>query len=189
MAAHSLKFLAVYIAASFCLFTESYGTLLANRNCDELWAGIYNLTYPFLSFPFAIYNFATIDGNGLLQYGVVSPAGNSDQLNNSSETVRITLLHREHPCAPAASAAVGNSSPSALSKYHARARRLTGHLSSVPADEVNISGPIIANGVPWDFFSYVTQIQLGTPAKTHSVLVDTGSSLPWVTCKPCRYGF
>ncbi|CAL4948477.1 unnamed protein product [Urochloa decumbens] len=104
-----------------------------------------------------------------------------------SDMVHLTILHREHPCLSTSTQPV-DPSPSALSRYHAHVRRLTGSISSCPADQVNNSGPIIANGVPWDYFSYVTQIQLGTPGRTHSVLIDTGSSFPWIMCKSCKEG-
>ncbi|XP_047056999.1 aspartyl protease family protein At5g10770-like [Lolium rigidum] len=117
-------------------------------------------------------------------------SGKLGQRTTSTGTVRLTLLHREHPCSPVSMRPVDRSSLSisALPKYHANVRRLAGRLSSCPTDQVNTSGPILANGIPWDYYSYVTQIQLGTPAKTHNVLVDTGSSLSWVGCEPCSSG-
>ncbi|XP_044972211.1 aspartyl protease family protein At5g10770-like [Hordeum vulgare subsp. vulgare] len=117
--------------------------------------------------------------------GNVWRTGNLDQPNSpSTSTIRLTILHREHPCAPASKRPVRRS-PSALQEYHTRVRRLANRLSSCPADEATASGLIFANGVPWDYYSYVTQVQLGTPAKTHNVLVDTASSLSWVGCEPC----
>ncbi|KAL6615682.1 hypothetical protein ACP70R_037952 [Stipagrostis hirtigluma subsp. patula] len=179
MAGDSLKFHVLYTIL-FCLSTMSYGTP-ADTNCDAIWEVI-AVVQPKI--------FVIDDADGLL-HAVLSPPDNLDQqLNdNSGATFRLTVLHREHPCSPASPRPVDHSSPSSLSRYHARARRLAGRLSSCPADGANVSGgAIVANGVPWDCYSYVTRIQLGTPARTHSVLVDTGSSLSWITCKPCKKG-
>uniref|UniRef100_A0A0D9V3H5 Peptidase A1 domain-containing protein n=1 Tax=Leersia perrieri TaxID=77586 RepID=A0A0D9V3H5_9ORYZ len=108
------------------------------------------------------------------------------QFYDSSATLRFTLLHREHPCLPTSTVPADHFSSSTLSRHRTRVRRLaTGCFSSCPVDEGNMSGSIFANGVPWDQYSYVTQIQLGTPATTYNVLVDTGSSLSWIRCKPC----
>ncbi|KAF0920942.1 hypothetical protein E2562_037790 [Oryza meyeriana var. granulata] len=108
------------------------------------------------------------------------------QLNDSSATVRFTVLHREHPCFLASTVPADHFSPSTLSTRHTRVRRLSaGCFSSCPEDGGHMGGSIFANGVPWDQYSYVTQIQLGTPATTYNMLVDTGSSLSWIRCKQC----
>ena len=40
-------------------------------------------------------------------------------------------------------------------------------------------------GLSVDTLEYVVTVSLGTPAVTQTVLMDTGSDLSWVQCRPC----
>ncbi|CAM6110099.1 unnamed protein product [Calypogeia fissa] len=74
-----------------------------------------------------------------------------------------------------------------VDRSNSRAKYLARFLNPAGANDVaptDFQSPVsVGNG------EYVMALNLGTPAKTYSVIVDTGSDLTWVQCSPCSTCF
>lgn len=76
---------------------------------------------------------------------------------------------------------------------HSRLANYKGDVSSsgTTASSDKVGGPKLVStplksGLSIGSGNYYTKIGLGTPAKYFSMLVDTGSSLSWLQCQPCK---
>lgn len=104
-------------------------------------------------------------------------------LQNSSG-IRLPLHHPRSPCVEKliSSQAAQHDLPFSDILHHDTRRvnsllhRLSGSTPSVPLS------PGSALGVG----NYIVQISFGTPPKRYAVVIDTGSSLSWIQCLPCR---
>lgn len=116
----------------------------------------------------------------------------------------LPLHHIHGPCSPLAH--LPRATPSeVLAKDDSRVQNILSRLSTTTARTAttasSLSSRLTADGdlqdskaatVPLSPGSslgvgnYVARIGLGTPAKTYTVIVDTGSSLTWLQCQPCR---
>ncbi|KAK1292997.1 Protein ASPARTIC PROTEASE IN GUARD CELL 1 [Acorus calamus] len=143
-----------------------------------------------------------------LLLGAVSPSGGAvdkscdaplpgEHLNSSG--LHLTLHHAHGPCSPFSS-----TSPLPFSEIlrhdELRVQSLNSRLTNPKTAKPNKT-PLLDSG-PWSTSSinvplnpgqsigvgnYVTRIGLGTPSKSYAVVVDTGSSLSWVQCQPCKF--
>uniref|UniRef100_A0A0E0LAV6 Peptidase A1 domain-containing protein n=1 Tax=Oryza punctata TaxID=4537 RepID=A0A0E0LAV6_ORYPU len=121
----------------------------------------------------------------------VVPATSSDP-NRAS----VPLVHRHGPCAP--SAASGKPSlAERLRRDRARAnyivtkaagRTAATTLSDTAAGDGGGTSIPAFLGDSVDSLEYVVTLGIGTPAVQQTVLIDTGSDLSWVQCKPCDAG-
>ncbi|CAL9753687.1 unnamed protein product [Musa acuminata subsp. burmannicoides] len=109
---------------------------------------------------------------------------------NDSSGLHLTLHHPRSRCSPAPFPNLTFST--ILSHDEARVRSLTARLTktvSLPVAPLlrpaAVSIPL-SPGASTGVGNYVTQIGLGTPAKSYVMVVDTGSSLSWLQCSPCR---
>ncbi|XP_051125918.1 aspartyl protease family protein At5g10770-like [Andrographis paniculata] len=68
--------------------------------------------------------------------------------------------------------------------------RLNGTVTSLAGSSGLINGKSVKvplnPGQSIGIANYYTKIGLGTPPTYHLVVVDTGSSFPWIQCEPCR---
>ncbi|XP_042414219.1 aspartyl protease family protein At5g10770-like [Zingiber officinale] len=107
-------------------------------------------------------------------------------LNRSG--VHVTLHHPRSPCSPAAPSpdldfsAILNHDAARVLSLDARLDKSARSSLARPSAVAAPLSPGSAVGVG----NYVARIGLGTPSRSFSVLVDTGSSLSWIQCSPCR---
>lgn len=106
-------------------------------------------------------------------------------------TVSLPLVSRHGPCAPSLSTSDTPSFADTLRTSRARVNHITtggvpGHLRSHGGDE-KLSIPTHL-GSYLNSLEYVVKVGFGTPAVAQVVVIDTGSDLSWVQCKPCNAG-
>ncbi|KAL0922701.1 hypothetical protein M5K25_006710 [Dendrobium thyrsiflorum] len=101
------------------------------------------------------------------------------QLQHNSSGIRLPLHHPQSPCSPAPlstdlpfSDILHYDSSRANSLLH----RVTTSAASVP----------LFKGTALGVGNYVARINIGTPPKPYTVVTDTGSSLSWLQCLPCK---
>ncbi|KAG0488674.1 hypothetical protein HPP92_007485 [Vanilla planifolia] len=113
-----------------------------------------------------------------------------DQKKNISNLLRssgihLPLHHPQSPCSPAplpGDLLFSEILRDDVRRVAALSLRIAPSTTAAAANAVTVPlSPGTAVGVG----NYITQIGLGTPSKTFVVVVDTGSSLPWVQCLPC----
>ncbi|RZS06721.1 hypothetical protein BHM03_00037433 [Ensete ventricosum] len=117
-----------------------------------------------------------------------------DELHHhlNSSGIDFTLHHPRSPCSPAPFPSLSFSA--ILSHDDARVRYLAARLRNTtlaPSRSSLILQPDAASiplssGTSVGVGNYVTRVGLGTPVKTYVMVVDTGSSLSWLQCSPCR---
>ncbi|XP_010928184.3 aspartyl protease family protein At5g10770 [Elaeis guineensis] len=109
-------------------------------------------------------------------------------LNGSG--LHLVLHHPRSPCAPATLHHLPFST--VLSHDDSRAQFLaarltkTSHRPRSPLLNPNAASVPLSSGMPIGAGNYITRVGLGTPSTSYVMLVDTGSSLTWVQCSPCR---
>lgn len=109
-----------------------------------------------------------------------------------SNVTWLPLHHRHGPCSPS------SSSHSAGSRRRSRRRTSTTLASSLRRDQLRVDDILrravevvddvtvpTALGTSVKTLEYVVTVGLGTPAVHQTVLIDTGSDLSWVQCRPC----
>ncbi|KAK1664169.1 hypothetical protein QYE76_052328 [Lolium multiflorum] len=95
----------------------------------------------------------------------------------------VPLVHRHGPCAPSQST-IKTSFAQALRRSRARADYIMSRATTQEEDgKVSIPAHL---GDSVGSLEYVVKLGLGTPAVEQVVLMDTGSDLSWVQCKPCN---
>ncbi|KAI0511929.1 hypothetical protein KFK09_012563 [Dendrobium nobile] len=99
----------------------------------------------------------------------------------NSSGVHLPLHHRQSPCSPSAS--LHSDLPFSFLLHH-DARRVS-YLSHRLTAGRPVSLPL-SQGSSLGVGNYVARILIGTPAKPFTVIVDTGSSLSWLQCLPCK---
>ncbi|XP_064954945.1 aspartyl protease family protein At5g10770-like [Musa acuminata AAA Group] len=116
-----------------------------------------------------------------------------DELHHlNSSGIHFTLHHPRSPCSPAPFPSLSFSA--ILSHDDARVRSLAARLRNTtlaPSRSSLILHPDAASiplssGTSVGVGNYVTRVGLGTPVKSYVMVVDTGSSLSWLQCSPCR---
>ncbi|KAH0436146.1 hypothetical protein IEQ34_026466 [Dendrobium chrysotoxum] len=101
------------------------------------------------------------------------------QLQHNSSGFRLPLHHPQSPCSPAPRS---SDLPFSDILHHDSSRvnsllhRVTTSAASVPL----FKGTALGDG------NYVARINIGTPPKPYTVDIDTGSSLSWLQCLPCK---
>ncbi|XP_062200164.1 aspartyl protease family protein At5g10770-like [Phragmites australis] len=99
----------------------------------------------------------------------------------SSNTTWLPLHHRRGPCSPSYSTGSRTSTTTnILRRDQLRADDIRRKLSK--KGDVTVS---TALGTLENTLEYVVTVELGTPAVSQTLLVDTGSDLSWVQCRPC----
>ncbi|CAN6214160.1 unnamed protein product [Urochloa humidicola] len=100
----------------------------------------------------------------------------------------VPLAHRHGPCAPASASSGKPSLAERLRRDRARRHHIiskaTGRTVTLSDDAGRVSVPT-SLGSAVDSLEYVVTLGFGTPAVEQTVLIDTGSDLSWVQCKPC----
>ncbi|XP_008805509.1 aspartyl protease family protein At5g10770-like [Phoenix dactylifera] len=129
-----------------------------------------------------------------------SPLGDVPQNSCSTESkedhsfdssgLHLTLHHPRSPCSPATLHHLSFST--VLSHDDSRAQFLAARLNktahrpkSALLDPDAATIPL-SSGMSIGVGNYITRIGLGTPSTSHVMVVDTGSSLTWLQCSPCR---
>lgn len=108
----------------------------------------------------------------------------------NGSAVYVPLLHRHGPCAPSLSTDTPPSMSEMFRRSHAR---LSYIVSGVPmdtetyGDAKKVSVPAHL-GTSVKSLEYVATVSFGTPAVPQVVVIDTGSDLTWLQCKPCSSG-
>ncbi|PKU84988.1 Protein ASPARTIC PROTEASE IN GUARD CELL 1 [Dendrobium catenatum] len=101
------------------------------------------------------------------------------QLQHNSSGIRLPLHHPQSPCSPSP---LSSDLPFSDILHHDSTRvnsllhRVTTSAASIP----------LFKGTALGTSNYVTRINIGTPSKPYTVEIDTGSSLPWLQCLPCK---
>ncbi|KAF0904269.1 hypothetical protein E2562_033033 [Oryza meyeriana var. granulata] len=112
---------------------------------------------------------------------------------SDSNRASVPLVHRHGPCAPS----TANGRPSLaerLRRDRARANYIVTKASGRRAATAQLDAGSGGTSIPTflgdsvDSLEYVVTLGIGTPAVQQTVLIDTGSDLSWVQCKPCDAG-
>ncbi|KAF7080111.1 hypothetical protein CFC21_084240 [Triticum aestivum] len=133
-------------------------------------------------------------------------AADFEHLNSSA--MHLPLHHSRGPCSPVSApsdlpfSAVLTHDDSRIASLAARLAKAPSSSSSARPtvtvaslyranDEVDGVAASLASvpltpGTSYGVGNYVTRMGLGTPAKPYIMVVDTGSSLTWLQCSPCR---
>lgn len=97
------------------------------------------------------------------------------------------LAHRNGPCSPLQTTKHDLSLAEMLRRDRARTERITRRISRGRRLQSNDAVSITAQlGSSYDSQQYVVTVGLGTPAVPQTLILDTGSELTWVQCKPCN---
>ncbi|KQK18490.1 aspartyl protease family protein At5g10770 isoform X2 [Brachypodium distachyon] len=102
----------------------------------------------------------------------------------------VPLAHRHGPCAPKGSSATDKKKPSFAERLRSDRARADHILRKASGRRMMSEGggasiPTYLGGFV-DSLEYVVTLGIGTPAVQQTVLIDTGSDLSWVQCKPCN---
>ncbi|KAH9560587.1 hypothetical protein CY35_06G113200 [Sphagnum magellanicum] len=108
-----------------------------------------------------------------------------------SQVIRLELLRRDHH--PSLTDSTSTQPPKssserfleAVKRSHARRDAIARSMQSAPKSSNSVkpsSIPVTTQGQG----EYLTQIGLGTPKKTLTLIVDTGSDLVWTQCLACK---
>ncbi|KAG0466401.1 hypothetical protein HPP92_017981 [Vanilla planifolia] len=103
---------------------------------------------------------------------------------SSSGGIHFPLYHRRRPCASASPLPDEPAYRDILRQDEHRYTSLVLRLNNTATAAV-VSVPL-SHGTALGVGNYVAVIHIGTPPKAHSVVVDTGSSLSWIQCLPCK---
>ncbi|KAL6845641.1 hypothetical protein ACP4OV_025136 [Aristida adscensionis] len=94
--------------------------------------------------------------------------------------LRIPVVHRDEVFPPPPGATPGARHAADDARYTA----LLASLDSTPHDG-RLRSPVIS-GLPFNSGEYLALLGVGTPPTNALVVIDTGSDLVWLQCKPCR---
>ncbi|WOK95441.1 hypothetical protein Cni_G04148 [Canna indica] len=125
-----------------------------------------------------------------LKHASCSPKFLDELRHLNSSGLHLTLHHPRSACSPAPFPDLPFST--ILSHDEARVRSLAARLTkTTPRAASSILDPSAVSvpltpGAAIGVGNYVTRIGLGTPARSYVMVVDTGSSLSWLQCSPCR---
>jgi hypothetical protein len=104
------------------------------------------------------------------------------QQNHSA--VSLPLVHRHGPCAPS----ISPDKPPSFADTLRRSRPHMNHLANMGSphgDDEKAAGIPTHLGSSVKSLEYVVTVSFGTPVVPRVVVVDTGSDLSWLQCKPC----
>ncbi|XP_044959009.1 aspartyl protease family protein At5g10770-like [Hordeum vulgare subsp. vulgare] len=106
----------------------------------------------------------------------------------SSGVVTVPLHHRHGPCSTVPS----TNAPTLenmLRRDQLRAAYITRKYSGVNGSAGDVEGSDVTVpttlGTSLDTLEYLITVGMGSPAVTQTMLIDTGSDVSWVQCKPC----
>ncbi|XP_066375830.1 aspartyl protease family protein At5g10770-like [Miscanthus floridulus] len=132
-------------------------------------------------------SFVTVPSSSFEPETVCSGALVKPEQNGS--TVYVPLVHRHGPCAPSLS----TNTPSFAEMFRRSHARLNYIVSGATrgmetyGDGEKVS--VLAHlGTSVNSLEYVAKVSFGTPALPQIVVIDTGSDLSWLQCKPCSSG-
>ncbi|PAN26084.1 hypothetical protein PAHAL_4G346300 [Panicum hallii] len=99
----------------------------------------------------------------------------------------LPLNHRRGPCSPLPSSATASmpSTADVLRRDRLRADSIRQGLNGTAGAKRGDATVPTTLGSSLDTLEYVVTVGLGTPAVTQTVLMDTGSDVSWVQCRPC----
>ncbi|KAL0922697.1 hypothetical protein M5K25_006706 [Dendrobium thyrsiflorum] len=102
------------------------------------------------------------------------------QLQHNSSGFRLPLHHPQSPCSPAP---LSSDLPFSDILHHdsSRVNSLLHRVATSAASVPLFKGTALGIG------NYVARINIGTPPKPYTVVTDTGSSLSWIQCLPCKF--
>ncbi|TVU09987.1 hypothetical protein EJB05_43488, partial [Eragrostis curvula] len=108
----------------------------------------------------------------------------------ASNSSFLSVVHRHGPCSPLLSRGSAPTHAEILDRDQERVksihRKHHGSSKTNPADaSKGVSLPAY-RGLSLGTGNYIVSVGLGTPARSFSVVFDTGSDLSWVQCKPCN---
>ncbi|KAM3372064.1 hypothetical protein ACQJBY_019112 [Aegilops geniculata] len=110
------------------------------------------------------------------------------KVSPSSGGVTVPLHHRHGPCSPVPSTEAPTLEEM-LRRDQLRAAYITRKYSNVKggADDVEQSDVTVPTmlGTSLGTLEYLITVGIGSPAVTQTMLIDTGSDVSWVQCKPC----
>ncbi|KAH7689200.1 Aspartic peptidase A1 family protein [Dioscorea alata] len=116
------------------------------------------------------------------------------QITNSSG-MHFTLHHPRNPCSPASlhhlpfsdvlhhdKLRVSGLTSRLTTKHH----HIHHRANNLAANNPSLVSVPLSPGSSLGVGNYITMIGLGTPSSSYAMVVDTGSSLTWLQCSPCR---
>ncbi|XP_048564459.1 aspartyl protease family protein 2-like [Triticum urartu] len=102
-------------------------------------------------------------------------------------TLRIPVVHRDAVFPPPPGASRGSllSRRAAADAARYAALKASLGLRSSSAHDDRLHSPVMS-GLPFDSGEYFASVGVGTPSTSALLVIDTGSDLIWLQCKPCR---
>jgi hypothetical protein len=97
--------------------------------------------------------------------------------------IRGELIHRDHP---ESSLRLQEAATGSAGRYTAAAARDQARIARRLAQGVEFSTPISPGFPQYGQLEYDMTLYLGSPPQKFVLIVDTGSDLVWVQCKPCH---
>jgi hypothetical protein len=97
--------------------------------------------------------------------------------------IRGELIRRDHP--ESSSRLPESATGSVADRYTAAAARDQARIARRLAQGVEFSTPVSPGYPLYKQLEYAMTLYLGTPVQKFVLIVDTGSDLVWVQCKPC----
>ncbi|RCV30430.1 hypothetical protein SETIT_6G093900v2 [Setaria italica] len=107
---------------------------------------------------------------------------------SSSAGATVTLHHRHGPCSLTPTNQTLNVEKILLSDQlrASNIQRLLSAAANATGDAQKLEATLPTTlGAALDTLQYVINVSIGTPAVTQTVMIDTGSDISWVHCKPC----
>lgn len=93
--------------------------------------------------------------------------------------IHLPLHHPQSPC----SSAPLSKNLTLIDILHHDARRVKSLLHRLTTSAASVP---LFKGTALGVANYVTRINIGSPPKPYTVVIDTGSSLSWIQCVPCK---
>ncbi|XP_075506087.1 aspartyl protease family protein At5g10770-like [Primulina tabacum] len=134
-------------------------------------------------------HFQTLQISSLLPASACSDPSTTKGDSKRESTIKV--FHRHGPCFPQGPDKIVTATPSLnevfsqdqsrVDSIHARLTPKS-NISKVEENEANLP---VKSGQTLNSGNYVVTVGLGTPARTLSLIFDTGSDLTWTQCQPC----
>lgn len=120
----------------------------------------------------------------LFVFAEIEAVGVGPWQNQSGDVVRLTVHHVHGP-----GSSLTTQPPVPLSDVlaedEARVKALSSRMKNKDTQFTKAARVPLSPGAAIGTGNYYVKVGLGTPRKYYSMLVDTGSSLSWLQCKPC----
>ncbi|KAL5738001.1 hypothetical protein ACOSP7_030762 [Xanthoceras sorbifolium] len=107
--------------------------------------------------------------------------------SNKTASFRVKLIHRDSPESPLYPGAM--TFRERVDRYMKISQSRVSYWKSISMQNSTMQPNMMRGPVGSNAFQYLILIEIGTPRKSFYLVLDTGSSLTWIQCKPCQECF